>query len=173
MTYLRHSSRHVHHTVATYLREHLTTLGWIGPSESTPFGATPVELRTSHPPEWQESSRLEAGTVAVTLGDEDAAILEEMGGPLASVEHPIFVDIFMDNEAIALALALDVRDLFYGRLPGSVRSLPVRDFSYDPPISVVGWLLEFDDITRVRPDTASNWQVVKCTAVTYFAEVVP
>lgn len=173
MVYLRHSSRHVHQTVATYLREHLTALGWIGPPESTPFGATPVQLRTSHPPEWNEDSRLEAGTVAVTLGDEASAMLEEMGGRLSSVEHPIFVDIFMDNEAIALALALDVRDLFYGRLPGAACALPVRDFTYDPPTPVENWMLEFEDITRVRPDTFPNWQVVKVTAVTYFPEVNP
>lgn len=173
MTYLRHSARHVHQTVASYLREHLTSLGWIGPPESTPFGATPVRLRTSHPPEWKEESRLEAGTIAVTLGDENAALLEELGGPLSSVEHPIFVDIFMDNEAITLALALDVRDLFHGRLPGSARWLSVLDFTYDPPTPVAGWALEFDDITRVRPETASNWQIVKTTAVTYFPEIGP
>jgi hypothetical protein len=171
MAQLRHSSRHIHQTVVKYLREQLTALGWIGPADATPFGATPVDLLTSHPPEWQQEKRLQAGKVAITLGDEIMPDLEELGGPLSSVEHPIFVDIFMDDESIALALALDVRDIFHGRVPGSKRYLDVLDFTTAPPTPVDGWLLEFDDITRVRPDNAINWQVVKATAVAYYPEV--
>jgi hypothetical protein len=173
MAHLRHSSRHVHATVVRYVRAQLTTLGWIGPEEATPFGATPVELISAHPPEWDETSRLEAGTVAVTLGDERMPDLEELGGPLSTVEHPIFVDIFMDNESIALALALDVRDIFLGRLAGTQRWLPVLDFTQTPPAEVDGWHIEFEDITRVRPEGQTNWQVVKVTALTHFLEVIP
>lgn len=173
MTYLRHSTRHVHHTVIKYLREQLTALNWIGSEETTPFGATPVELFTVHPPEWKQDQKLQAGKVAITLGNEVMSTLEEMGGPLTSVEIPIFVDIYMDDESIALALALDVRDIFHGRLPDSVRWLPVLDFAESPPTAVEGWTLEFDDITRVRPDDSIVWQVVKVTALTYFPEVNP
>lgn len=173
MTYLRHSSRHIHHTVIKYLREQLTTLKWIGPANATPFGATPVELYANHPPEWKQDQRLQAGKVAITLGDEVMSTLEEVGGPLSSVEIPIFVDIYMDDESIALALALDVRDIFNGRIPGSVRALPVLDFIEQPPTPVPDWRIEFDDITRVRPDDAINWQVVKVTALTYFQEQNP
>lgn len=171
--YLRHSARHVHHTVLEYLREQLTTLKWIGPPETTPFGATPVDLSATHPPEWRQDQKLQAGKVAVTLGDELGSDLEELGGPLSSVEHPIFVDIYMDDESIALALALDVRDIFYGRIAGSRRWLPILDFSQSPPTEVPNWHLEFEDITRVRPDDATAWQVVKVTATTFFHEVVP
>jgi len=125
VTYLRHSTRHIHHTVVEYIREQLRELKWMTEGQ-TPFGATPVEIITAHPKEWETTARLEAGTVAITLGDESMPDLEESGGPLYSMDVPIFIDVFSDNESITLALALDIRDILLGRLTGSTRLEPGR-----------------------------------------------
>lgn len=172
MTYLRHASRHVHHTVANHIEQHLGILGWTVPG-SVPFDSPVVTVRRTSAVVGGTLGKLTtAGTVAVTIGNEPLPSLEEMGGPLGSQEYPIFIDCFQDTEATALALATDVKDILMGRLPGTVRYLPVVDQATGT--SVPDWLIELDDIERVEPEYnfALFWQVVKVTAVTYFPEVI-
>lgn len=75
----------------------------------------------------------------------------------------------MNAEALALALASDIRDILLGR-NGGTRFLPVIN-QVDNTV-VPGWLLEIDDVERIRPDHAlpMSWQVVKATACGYFQE---
>lgn len=171
MTYLRHASRHVHHSVANYLQDQLDELGWSDP-EVTPFGATPATLiRTPAIVGESLDKKVTAGTVAITLGDEYGPDHEEMGGPLHAQEYPLFIDIFQSTSAEALALASDIRDVFLGRLPGTQRWLDVTNQVNDRVVP--GWKLEFEDVERVQPETVMplRWQVVKVTAVAYFPEV--
>jgi len=172
MTYLRHAGRHVHKTVMDYLDAQLTALNWRSATNS-PFGATPITL-VGRPVLMGDrvDDAVAPGLVAISLGDELAPEMEEVGGPLSTQEYPFFVDIFGDNEATALALATDVRDIFMGRLPGTKRFLRVKNGATGA--DVVGWQLEFEDVERVRPETTMpyHWQVVKVTATTYFPEVV-
>lgn len=172
MTFLRHAGRHIHKTVLDYLDVQLTALKWRSPTES-PFGATPVTIVGSpvvKGDRFDESVR--PGLVAVTLGDELASSMDELGGPLAVQEYPFFIDIFGDNDSVATALATDVRDIFMGRLPGTQRFLRVKNGATGA--QVAGWQMEFEDVERVRPETTMphHWQVVKVTATTYFPEVV-
>ena len=172
MTYLRHASRHVHHTVANHLKARLDALGWTN-AATTPFGATAARvIKTPAVVGTQLASTITAGTVAVTLGDEYGPDLEEMGGSMTSQEYPIFVDVFQDTDAAALTLANDIRDIFLGRITGSQRWLNVINQSTQQPVP--GWKLELDDVDRVSPETAMplRWQVVKVTAVAYFADVL-
>lgn len=173
MTFLRHAARHVHKTVFDYLDDALDDLGWKD-SSTTPFGATPVTL-ISRPVvmgDRLDDALVKPGLMAVTLGDEHPSEMEEVGGPLSAQEYPIFVDLFQDNEAVATALATDVRDIFMGRFSGTTRFLTVKDGATG--LAVPGWTMEFEDIMRVRPETALPyyWQVVKVTATAYFPEVV-
>lgn len=173
MTFLRHAGRHVHKTVLDYLNTHLAALGW-DDAATTPFGATPVTV-ISRPVvlgDRLDDSLVQSGLVALTLGDELRSDMEEVGGPLASQEYPFFVDVFQDNEAIVTALATDVRDIFMARFANTKRILPVLDGATG--IAVPGWTIEFEDIERVRPETALPyfWQTVKVTATAYFPEVV-
>lgn len=172
MTYLRHASRHVHHTVANHLKAQLDALGWTD-AATTPFGATPARvITTAAVVGSQLDSKVTAGTIAVTLGDEFGPDLEELGGPFTSQEYPIFVDVFQDSSTAALTLASDIRDIFLGRVEGSKRWLPVIDQS--TKAQVAGWVLELDDVDRVSPETAMplRWQVVKVTATAYFNDVL-
>ena len=173
MTFLRHSGRHVHKTVADYLLAQLTALGWTDP-DTTPFGATPVTLITRPVVMGNNLDRetITAGLVSVTLGDELLTEMEELGGPLAAQGYPFFVDIFGDNEAVTTALATDVRDIFMGRFAGTARWLKLFDGATGDQVE--GWSMEIDDVERVRPETTQPvfWQTVKFTATCYFQEVV-
>jgi len=172
MTYLRHASRHVHHTVANHLKARLDALGWTD-AATTPFGATPAKIiTTSAVVGTQLDSKVTAGTIAVTLGDEFGPDPQELGGPFTSQEYPIFVDVFQDTSTAALTLASDIRDIFLGRVAGSRRWLDVVDQSTKQPVP--GWKIELDDVDRVSPETAMplRWQVVKVTAIAYFNDVM-
>lgn len=170
--YLRHSSRHVHESICVYLDSLLTDLGWTVEG-SVPFGAEPVTILRQLPDNWNpEEAPLENGTVAITLGDDPDARNEELGGALASMEIPIFVDIYYTEPSESVSLALDVRDIFCGRLPGSKRFLAVTNFASYPAVEAPGYQLEFEDVTRERPTNRIGWQVVKVTAKLFFPEVV-
>jgi hypothetical protein len=172
MTYLRHASRHVHHTVVNHLKAQLTSLGWTD-AATAPFGATPAKvISTPAIVGSQLASTITAGTVSVTLGDEYNPDLEEMGGPFTSQEYPIFVDVFQSTDAGALTLASDIRDIFLGRTIGSRRWLDVINQATKEPVP--GWKIELDDVDRVSPETVMplRWQVVKVTATAYFNDVM-
>jgi hypothetical protein len=172
MTWLRHAGRHVHHTAANYLRTQLDALEWTNTDVTLrPFGGTQVTL-------WTEAAvledglvdKVEPGVVAITIGDELYPEMQEMGGPLATQEYPLFVDCFHDTVETTLALATDVRDIFMGRLPGSQPWLDVVNQSNQA--AVPGWRMEFEDVERIKPETKLrlHWQVVKVTATTFFPE---
>src|SRR3954468_164793 len=115
-SWLRFSNRHIHATVVDYLTTQPDAWDWL--KTSPPLGANPITLQTYLPKE-SELKDIQAGTVAVTLGDEDDAVDEEMGGPLHSQDLPIFIDIFQEQDGHALSLASDIRDIFRGRLSGT------------------------------------------------------
>lgn len=172
MTFLRHASRHVHHSVANYLTDQLDALGWTQ-AGNVPFDSPVVEVRTSRAIVGGTLGKTtKAGTVAITLGDEFAPDPEEMGGPLSSQEYPLFIDIFQDTEGSTLALATDIKDIFLGRVDGAARWLNVTNQA--DGFVVPGWRLEFEDVERVEPDFtfALFWQVVKVTAVAHFPEEI-
>lgn len=174
MTWLRHAGRHVHHTCANYMTEQLEALGWLDDDATNrPWGSTQVEIWTK-PAVSDEGpvDQLRSGIVAITLGDEFSPELQELGGPLSYQSYPLFIDCFHDTEETTLALATDVRDIFMGRLPGTVTSMPV--LNQTDQVAVPGWMMEFEDIERIRPENGRvklHWQVVKVTAETYFQEV--
>lgn len=169
MAYLRHTARHVQQTVNDHVETVLTDLGWIG--QDPPFGATPVTFQTVRPNE-EELKSLVANTVAVSFGNEPDDKEEEIGGGLVSVDFPFFVDVYAEKEAIALAIASDVKDHLAGRVPGTSRFLTVVDQRTTTP--VLGYQIEFTDLFREpveRELVRLFWQVVRCTAtLTYVGE---
>lgn len=166
--FLRHASRHVHHTIASFVEDNLGVLGWTSTNVSErPFGAEQLTIKRVSSPQ----NELAAGLVTITLGDEVDPDSLEMGGPLSQQDFPIFVDIYMDQDATALAVACDVRDLLLGRFDFARPFLPVIDQA--TALEVVGWRITFDDVERARPDNqpgSLHWQVVKVTAVVEFPE---
>lgn len=164
MTYLRHATRHIHHTVADHIEARLNTDLWTVAGQ-VPFGGEPVTVERTP----AQSKDVGARQVRISVGNEFSPVPEEMGGPLTSQEVPVFVDVFMNTEAAAIALACDVRDALLGRTAS--RFIPV--INQIDGTEVPGWMIEFEDVERLRPDavTAFHWQVVKATAVVRFLEV--
>lgn len=172
MTFLRHASRHVHHTVANRIKDGLDQLGWTDPT-TTPLGAPAVVIQTEPVlTGGRTTTKLAAGMVSITLGDEFPPDPEELGGALFSQDYPIFIDVFGNTDGETTALACDVRDILLARFDFASRFFPVVDqvTSTDVP----DWVIELDDVERLRPDNtyALYWQVVKVTATVFFPEVV-
>lgn len=171
MDFLRHAARHVHHTVANEVQARLTDLGWTVEGD-VPFGATKVTIiRTPAFVGSTLNKSITAGILSITVGDEFMPQMQELGGPLASQEYPIFFDVFQDSHSAAIAEASDIRDILLGRLPDTKRFIDVINQATGMPVN--GWRIEFEDVERVSPEIATplNWQVVKATAVAYFPEV--
>lgn len=171
MSHLRHASRHIHHTVAQYIQECLDELGWTSSDEvDRPFGATQVTVHRTGGV-GKKGLELKAGQVFVTPGDEGGPERLEMGGPLSQQDLPIFIDVLMDEDALAVCLAADIRDALLGRFEFAARGIPVVDQATGT--AVPGWHITFEDVARIRPDQlyALDWQVVKVTAQVQFQEV--
>lgn len=172
--FFRHSSRHIHNTVANHIEAGLAALSWTDP-DASPLGAPVLSFRRT--PAFageQVATGVVVGTVAISPGSEVDPDPQELGGPLHLLELPFFVDVFMDNHTHAGAVIEDVRDLLRGRFPdlGS-RFIPVVD--QVTGTARPGWKIEFTDIEIRTPDTvtALAWKVLKVTASTYFPEVNP
>lgn len=164
MAYLPYAVRHVQRSVEDHILARLTELDWIGDAADVPFGTEVVTFQRGAMVE----SELVAATgnmVAVSFGSEPDDIPQEMGGGVLMVEHYVFVDVLGVKEAIALAIASDVKDLLAGRAPGTTRYLPVYDYTDDPRTLVVGHRLELTDVTRQEGNAAikRQWQIVKAT----------
>lgn len=162
MTYLPYAVRHMQATIESHIKARLTTLGWLGPIASVPFGASILEFRTG-PIEESELKAVTGNMVTVSFGGEPDDDPQEMGGPLMMVEHTVFVDCLGEKEAIALAIASDVKDLLAGRAPGTKRYLTLVDQRTATP--VVDYRLELVDVVRQEgtPSVRRNWQIVKAT----------
>lgn len=174
MTFPRHVSRSILAGVTAHIIEQLDSLGWRDPDD-VPFNAMPVTVTqtSAFSSPGALAKDVTAGRVSITLGNEFHPVDEEMGGPLTSQDYPIFIDVFQDSDAAALCLATDIRDILLGRIGGK-RSLTVTDYATSTPAVLDGWIIELDDVERVRPDHSLPlfWQVVKVTANAYFPEAV-
>lgn len=171
MTFLRHAPRHVHHSVADYITTGLAELGWTSALDSErPFGAEQIKVTRTHAITDGRRVAVTANTVAITLGSEASTEDLELGGALVAQDYPVFVDVLMDEDALALSLATDIRDHLLGRFEFSRRFIDVVDQA--TRTLVPGWRLALDDVERIRPenDFALHWQVVKVTATAEFLE---
>jgi hypothetical protein len=108
---IRFRSRHLRATLYNMAVTELTTLGWV----TTPinFGAQPVTVLDYQPDERNEP--VMQNTVAVSLGDILADVDEELGslgGGLRSAWVPVFIDVYMSEQAISDAICDDLRGIF-------------------------------------------------------------
>lgn len=108
---LRHRSRHLRATFYNKVVADLTTLGWVtGPIN---FGGTAVTVIDYQPDERNEP--IVTNTVAVSLGDVVNDVDEELGaqaGGLRSAFYPVFIDVYMIEQALSDAICDDLRDMF-------------------------------------------------------------
>lgn len=167
-TGLRHRQRYVHSTLVDVVRQGLTEFGWV--NAPTIFSALPVTVLDYQPDDRGEA--IAANTVVVSMGDEFADEPEELGAGLQSASTPVFVDIYGEQQAIAVAIAGDVKMLLKDRY------LPVRDWSQPGAPAIPGMQIEMENtVGPERPQAsigAENfkryWRVIKSTAVTYFQD---
>lgn len=168
---LRFRTRSVHATLADDVRAALTELGWIvtAPGGRVNFGVAPVTVVDYQPEERQEPVKV--NTVAVTLGDAPADEDEELGasvGGLRSVTYPVYLDCYMNEQAIAVAICDDLVEHF------TDLALEVTDVVTGGVADGVTLVIE-DVAGPRRPPAASggeafrrNWRIVELSAVLYF-----
>lgn len=111
MPAIRFRSRHLHATLVKYVRIHLDTQGWI--TAPVNFDTQPCTVIDYQPEE--RNTLVQNNTVAVTLGDFSTDEDEEMGalgGGLRSAPYVVFVDVYMAEQALSVAICDDIRDMF-------------------------------------------------------------
>ena len=163
---LRFRPRHVQQTLYDHLEAQLTTLGWMTVGG---FKSVPVNLQEQLPEE-KPGVPVAANTVVLSLAGEDEQVEEELGAGLASVGMPVTVDIYGENQSIALSIAADVVDIWRGQVTGTARTLALYDYTSSPRQVVVDELIELEDVTRTKPpatDLRRFWQQVNATARVY------
>src|SRR5512140_2546048 len=114
---LRHRSRHLRATLFNKVVADLPTLGWI--TAPVNFGAAPIRVIDYQPDERGEM--ITGNTIAISLGDvindEDEELgagkySDRTGGGLRSAWYPVFVDVFMADQALCDAVCDDIRAIF-------------------------------------------------------------
>lgn len=167
---LRFRSRHVHHTLALHLEAELTRLGWAG-AGAINFGtvaATFVEIQPD-----EAGDKILPNTIAITLGDEPAADDEEMGDGSRVIAYPLFVDVYGENQSIAVSIASDVKHLLEDLY------LPVLDYTTSTSGTSTEEYLELDkdDLLVQTPPAAATmadfrryWRVVKTIAQVHYVQ---
>lgn len=171
MAYLAYAVRHLQKSMEDHVLEWLQGRGWMT-AASVPFGASVTRFQRGAMEE-SELTSVSGNLVAVSFGGEPDDDPQELGGGLMMVAHAMFVDCLGEKEAIALALASDVKDLLAGRAPMTTRYPTLYDYTGDPRTPVVGYGLELTDVVRVEgnPSVRRNWHVVKATIeMTYVSE---
>lgn len=174
MTYMRHSSRMAKQTIFQYLKSQLDALEWTNATAaSRPFQAAQVELHDTVPAESEQRAKLVAGYVALSMGSEPALVEQEMGGPLGLTQIPVAVDLLMDSQGAAHALACDIRDIFLGCFTNSSRSIVVNDYTTNAAgVPNNDYVVEFDQVLMSPSNDVENWWTVRLVASLYAPQVV-
>ncbi len=165
MAYLPYLTRHVQRTVEDVVRGALDALGWLGPVDAVPFGATPFTFQRGRMIE-SELRTATGNLVSVSFGFEPDDAPLEMGGGLLLVEYVTFIDVLGESDSIALSLASDVKDRLSGRVPGGgIRVVALTNYATEPPSPQADYRLEFTAVTRQEgdPSVVRNWHIVKAT----------
>jgi hypothetical protein len=129
MPSIRFRSRHLHATIVKHTRTRLDALGWISPPVN--FNTDPIEVIDYQPEE--RNIVITKNTVAVTLGTYPTDVDEELGaigGGLRSAPYTVFVDAYMAEQALSIAMCDDIRDIFMDLnldLINQITGLPVPD----------------------------------------------
>jgi len=121
----------------------LRALGWYEPSSNrsqVSFRAYPYPLEEQVPPN------------TLALSDEnDSGDEMELGSKLTEFTWAMYVDVYGEDDAIALHLAGDVADILAGRMPSVGRGRPaidVYDYTLATPVVIFG--VEVFDVRKDR-----------------------
>lgn len=175
---LRFRYRHVHATLFDYVRSSLIDLGWGNaalpaddPANLAVNFGTPAATYIDNQPD-EAGVAVAPNTIAVTLGDEPAAEDLELGGGLLEVAFPVYVDIYGQNQSIAVSIASDVKAMLEDHF------LTVCDYTARPP-APTDEVIEIDkeDVDVSRPQAAIGsqdfkryWRVVRARARVHYID---
>lgn len=136
-------ARLIRDSVYNAINNALADLGWFEASANrapVTFRPAPCPLDEQVPP----------NTLALSDENNDAADLE-LGSALAEFTWSMFVDIYGEDDAVALHLAGDVADILAGRMPSVGRSRPVIDvYDYTLATPVVIFTVEVIEVHKDR-----------------------
>lgn len=164
---MRFRQRFVQKTIANHVEQELAALGWTGSTIN--FGTSAVTVIESDPEE--AAAAFKTNALAISMGDEDADMEEELGGGFYSVSTPVFFDIFGESHSIAVSIASDVKEMFTRG-----KRLYVEDWTTGVAVPTTEYI-DFEDVVGPERPEASygasdrvmkHWRVVKATAVVYY-----
>jgi hypothetical protein len=146
----------------------LTAAGWTG---STINFGTPACIVVDYQPD-ERKADIAVNTVAVSLGDIDIDVDEELGatyGGLWSIRIPVFIDVYGEKQAISVAICDDLRDMFFGQI------IPMVDQVTN--LSISGANIEIDKVLGPHQPTGSAamdgfkkfWRIIRVDAILYYA----
>lgn len=167
---LRFRGRHVQQTIASYIQQQMTDLGWV--DSPVNFGGTMMTFIESPPEETAAATAVPPNTMSISLGDEPDELEEQMGGGLYTVLYSLFVDIYGESYSGSRSIAIDVKDIL------TRKSIPVFDWTASTPAQVLGAWIEFQNVSGSRtPQAALNaegfrkyWRVVTAGALVTFSD---
>jgi hypothetical protein len=150
---IRFRSRHLHATIVEHVRTRLDTLGWI--SAPINFSTAPCIVVDYQPDE--RGHVIATNTVAVTLADFHSDQDEELGatyGGLRSAPYSLYVDVYMAEQALSIAICDDVRDIF--------TDLSLELIDQISGLPVYGAIIEIERVTGPeKPPAASSAEQFK------------
>lgn len=165
---LRFRNRHVSKTIAEFIKQGMTELGWV--NAPTNFGATPFIIREYQPERAGED--ISENTLMVTEGDPGIAEPAEMGPGLWTYQVPVYVDIYGESRELARSVAGDMFDWIF-RHP----VIRVQDWT-DPanPVDTTDVTVEWENLEGpLTPQLAASamdfkrhWKVVKVEAHVFY-----
>lgn len=163
MAFIRGQERMVSQTLGEYLLVQLDVLNWF--DLAPPFGASaPLTLIDYVPAAHAE---LEPNTLAMTQGPELTEEEGELGaasGGLWVAPMVFFLDVYGESQGIAKQLTSDLKAILSGKLTGTSRYLPMKDWSQMPAVEATGHMLHFENILVEDPPNQAHqrtWRVVK------------
>lgn len=157
-------SRHVEATMVDLVTEGLRLGGWFDDGSYT----VPVQIVEA--PDTATPGAIAPNSVAISVGDESAETVTQLGAGQYQYRTAVFVDVYGENPQVAKSICADVRMLFQQN-----SALPVYDHSTTPPEPILSDLIEISDTEVERPEASYgasgvvvNWRVVKALlTVTY------
>lgn len=169
MTTLRFRTRAVHNTIADYLVAKMTSAGWV--SAPVNLGARPLNI-IRFTPDTNDTS-ITPNVMAITLGNEPAEKVEQLGGGLSSIHYPLYVDVYGENQGITTSICNDAHDALF------LQVIPIYDYSTDPRSAVPGSYVQFESVTGpfMPPQAEISatdslrrfWRTLQADAWTFFS----
>lgn len=164
---IRFRSRHLHATITDYVRTQLDALGWI--SAPINFSTAACTVLDYQPDE--RGQVIATNTVAVSLADFHSDQDEELGasyGGLRSAPYSLYVDVYMAEQALSIAICDDIRDMF--------TDLSLELIDQISGLPVYGTLIEVDRVTGPeKPPAASTaeqfkkyWRIMQIHTSLYY-----